>query len=148
MAQGAAAEAAEGYARNVCFTATIEPDAYNRPTNRLNTVTRGGTIGNVPTGVTAATATIVEDANGNVTDDGTHVYAYDPFNRLIAVRKKSTNLLLSQYLYDSSGERAATITYNASGVATSFTQYLREGAQVVYEKTWTLPGWQGRGASS
>ncbi|MEW6759003.1 MAG: hypothetical protein AB1347_12350, partial [Acidobacteriota bacterium] len=41
MAQGAASEAAEGYARNVCFTATIEPDPSNRPTNRVNTVTRG-----------------------------------------------------------------------------------------------------------
>jgi RHS repeat-associated protein len=145
MAQGAAAEAAEGYARNVCFAAVIEPDASNRPTNRLQTVTRGGTIGNVPTGLTATTATVTEDANGNVTDDGTYTYAYDAFNRLIAVRLKSTGLLKFQYFYDSSGERAATISYNASGIAAALTQYLREGAQVVYEKTWGLPGWTAAG---
>jgi len=92
-----------------------------------------------------ATATVSEDANGNVLDDGTYLYAYDPFNRLVSVKKKSTNLLISQHLYDASGERASTITYNVSGVATTFTQSLREGAQVVYEKTWTLPNWTVQG---
>jgi RHS repeat-associated protein len=93
----------------------------------------------------ATTATVAEDANGNVTDDGTYLYAYDAFNRLIAVRLKSTGLLKLQHFYDAAGERAATISYNASGTATAFTQYLREGAQVVYEKTWGLPGWTAAG---
>jgi RHS repeat-associated protein len=88
---------------------------------------------------------VTEDANGNVTDDGTYTYAYDAFNRLIAVRLKSTGLLKLQHFYDTAGERAATISYNASGTATALTQYLREGAQVVYEKTWSLPGWTAAG---
>ena len=79
--------------------------------------------------------------NGNVTDDGTYLYTYDPINRLVAVRNKSTNVLMAQYFYDSAGERAAAITYNASGTATAYTQYLRSGASVIDEKTWALPGY-------
>jgi hypothetical protein len=70
-------------------------------------------------------ATVQEDSNGNVTDDGTYLHAYDAFNRLIAVRLKSTGLLKFQYFYDTAGERAATIPCNASGTSTSFTHWGR-----------------------
>ena len=73
--------------------------------------------------------------------NGTYLYTYDPFNRLVAVWDKSTNTLMAQYFYDSAGERAAAITYNASGTATAYTQYLRSGAAVIDEKTWALPGY-------
>ena len=73
--------------------------------------------------------------------NGTYLYTYDPINRLVAVRNKSTNVLMAQYFYDSAGERAAAITYNASGTATAYTQYLRSGATVIDEKTWALPGY-------
>ena len=47
---------------------------------------------------------------------------------------------MAQYFYDGAGERAGTIKYNAGGTAITYTQTLRDGSQVAYEKTWDLPG--------
>jgi len=41
--------------------------------------------------------------NGNITDDGTRLYAYDAFNRVIQVRGKSDGLLVATYTYDALG---------------------------------------------
>ena len=136
------------YVKNLCFTTTIT-SGTSGVSNKLGTVTRGGTrtVGGTAyiTGITQTASTIQYDGgstgNGNVTDDGTYTYAYDPLNRQVAVRAKTAGTpLVSQYFYDAAGERSATIVYNAVGTATSYTQYLRDGSQVVYEKTWTLPG--------
>ena len=60
--------------------------------NKLGTVTRGGTLtvnGQAyVTGVTTSSAAFGYGGNGNVTDDGTYTYSYDPLNRLVAVRLK------------------------------------------------------------
>jgi len=41
--------------------------------------------------------------NGNITDDGTRLYAYDAFNRVIQVRGKSDGLVVATYTYDALG---------------------------------------------
>lgn len=139
-----AAEAAE-YGKALGFTATIGT-GINGPNNRLATVTRGGTltVGGTAfvTGMTQTSATMAYDGNGNVTDDGTFTYVYDPLNRLVAVKAKTAGTpMVAQYYYDAAGERAAMVAYNAGGTATTFTQTLRNGSEALYEKSWDLPGW-------
>jgi RHS repeat-associated protein len=135
---------ATDYVRNLCFTSTVTTGAQG-VSNRLGTVSRGGTLtvnGTLyGTGIASTAQAVQYSGNGNVTDDGTYLYGYDPLNRLVTVRVKSSNVLQFQYFYDASGERSAAIAYNGTGTATGYTQYLRDGAQVVYEKTWSLPGY-------
>jgi RHS repeat-associated protein len=135
QATGAVPAAADGYINALAFSAQVGTDPVLGPTNRITSVTRGGGT----TGETLVTVAPVYDANGNTTDDGTFTYTYDPLNRQVAVRKKATAQLLFQHFYDAAGERAGTIAYT-SGTATGFTQYLRDGSQVVFEKSWTISG--------
>jgi RHS repeat-associated protein len=141
QATGAVPAAADAYINALAFSAQVGTDPVLGPTNRLSSVMRGGGT----TGESTQTFPLVYDnsttnpTNGNLTDDGTFTYAYDPLNRLVAVRKKATAQLVSQHFYNAAGERAGTINYT-SGISTGFTQYLRDGAQVVFEKSWTISG--------
>ena len=73
------------------FTATVG-SGEQAVSNKLGTVTRGGTLtvnGQAyVTGVTTSSAAFGYSGNGNVTDDGTYTYSYDPLKRLAAVRLK------------------------------------------------------------
>jgi RHS repeat-associated protein len=89
------------------------------PTNQIQSVTSGG-----------ATKNHAYDAAGNVTNDGTHTYAYDAENRLESVDGGSTG----QYFYDYQNRRVKKVVGSAS------THYTWEGSQVLCEYNATTGG--------
>ena len=75
--------------------------------------------------------------NGNITDDGTRLYAYDAFNRVIQVRGKSDGLLVATYTYDALGRRIRKVISNTGlpGTLSNDTiDYLYNGVQCVEER--------------
>ena len=61
---------------------------------------------------------ILSDFNGNTSDDGTNLYAYDEENRLTSVTNKTTHAVLGQYQYDAISRRVSKI--DNFGVRTLF----------------------------
>ena len=57
-----------------------------------------------------APVTFTYDANGNLTDDGTHLYVYDFDGLLTEVRLKSDNSLIESYKYDPMGNLVSITT--------------------------------------
>ena len=57
------------------------------------------------------------DEDGNITDNGTHLYIWDAENRLIEIKKKSDNSTVATYAYDYQSRR---ITKTVGGVETNF----------------------------
>jgi len=129
---------AQAYIKEVMFSATVLTTGGAK-NNRLGTVTRGGTVGGRVSGIPQTPATMTYDANGNTLSDGQYVYRYDGLNRQVAVYLSNGTTKVSEHFYDPAGERVATLGYSG-GVLSTFTQYLREGAAVVYEKKWTRSG--------
>lgn len=82
------------------------------PTNQIGSVTNSG-----------GTVSYTYDAAGNVTNDGTHSYAYDSENRLVSVDLGST----ATYAYDASNRR-----YKKT-VSGAVTHYIWESGQVIAE---------------
>ena len=72
-------------------------------------------------------ATLTNDANGNMTSDGTNSYAWDAENRLIKITYPGTNNY-SSFVYDGLG-RNATIVETVSGSVTSTKQFVWCGGQ-------------------
>ncbi len=56
-----------------------------------------------PGGQGEQTITTSLDDSGNLTDDGTYLYSYDAWGRLLEVRLKSNNSLITHYTYDALG---------------------------------------------
>ncbi len=52
----------------------------------------------------------VHDTNGNVTDDGTHLFVYDYRNRVVQVKQKSGGAVIAEYRYDAMGRRVESTT--------------------------------------
>ncbi len=67
------------------------------------------------------------DENGNLSDDGTHLYYYDCENRLIDVNDKATSNPVVSYGYDYQGRRVSKT------VSSSITKYCYDGDQVIAE---------------
>ncbi len=82
------------------------------PTNRLTSVTNGGT-----------TVNYGYDNNGNVTNDGVHLYRYDAENRMVKVDDGVNGI----YGYDTANCRVKKV------VATYTTYCIWEGGQVIAE---------------
>jgi RHS repeat-associated protein len=82
------------------------------PTNRLTSLTNNST-----------TLNYTYDANGNVTNDGLHSYAYDSENRLVSVDLGTA----ASYAYDQQNRR-----YKKT-VGSAVTHYVWENSQVVAE---------------
>jgi RHS repeat-associated protein len=59
----------------------------------------------------------VHDADGNLTDNGTHLYVWDGENRLIEVQKKSDSSTVATYGYD---YKARRITKTVGSTVTNF----------------------------
>jgi RHS repeat-associated protein len=59
----------------------------------------------------------VHDADGNITDNGEHLYEWDGENRLIEVKKKSDNSTVATYAYDYQSRR---ITKTVGSAVTNF----------------------------
>ena len=103
--------AATNYVKEVAFTAQLAAGANGVTNNRLSSITRGGVVMGVDTGLAQESASMVYDPNGNLIDDGKYVYGYDALNRQVSVTDKSSGLLLSESSYLASGERIAKISY-------------------------------------
>ena len=76
-----------------------------------------------------AGVTQVHDDNGNLTDDGTRLFAYDRENRATEVRRKSDNALLVTYVYDALGRRIEKRFPDSSRVV-----FVYEGNRVIEER--------------
>jgi RHS repeat-associated protein len=90
--------------------------------NELISRTTGGT-----------TTSILSDDNGNETDDGTFVYAYDAMNRLRTVTRKSDNAPIAVYSYDAMGRRIRKVVTN-SGDLNGTTDFYLDGQQEIEER--------------
>jgi len=134
--KGAGLQGAEDFIKASCFTAQMDPNL----SNRIASVSRGGTV----YGVSPTTRTLSGsyDPNGNLLSDGTHTLTYDALNRTVSTSTPSDGTnpqVLEKYFYDASGERAASLRYEA-GAATpsSATYYARSGAAVAVEENVEL----------
>jgi RHS repeat-associated protein len=78
---------------------------------------------------TWGTANLFYDANGNMTSDGTHSYAWDARNRLSQIDGGAT----ASFSYDSFGRR---VSKNILGVSKNF---LYDGSNIVQELSGTTP---------
>ncbi len=88
---------------------------YDKAQSRSQVVvTPGGTTNYTTDSLNFYTAvggtTHVRDANGNLRDDGTRLYAYDYRNQLVTVRLKADQSLIATYDYDGTGRRVAKAT--------------------------------------
>lgn len=81
-----------------------------RDHNTLNQITRRKTT------VDGPWVPFVYDKNGNLLDDGERLMAYDAFNRLVRVRRKSDDAVIGQYVYDAGGRRIRK-TVNHGGLS-------------------------------
>jgi RHS repeat-associated protein len=81
----------------------------------------------------STTTNIAYDDNGNQTDDGTYLYAYDFENRLSTVTRKSDGKLIATYSYDSSGRRIRKVVTN-DGALNGTTNYYLDGEQEIEER--------------
>jgi RHS repeat-associated protein len=77
-------------------------------------------------------ATVSYDNNGNETDDGTYLYAYDAMNRLTSVILKSDSELIAVYSYDAMGRRIEKVVTN-DGAQDGTTDYDYDGEQDIEE---------------
>ena len=75
---------------------------------------------------TVGGTTQAHDQNGNLTDDGTQLYAYDFQNRLVRVTNKATSTVIANYKYDALGRRVERAVVGAST-----TRYILCGPEVV-----------------
>ena len=78
----------------------------------------------VEIGVTAQT----HDANGNLLQDGTRQFVYDPLNRLVRV-ETDAGATLARYAYDGAGRRTQ-VSSNSEGI----TRYLYDGSHCIEER--------------
>ena len=115
-----------GNRSQVQTTPPTPPTAVTYATDVVNQYT---TIGGVTRG---------HDNNGNLKDDGTHLFGYDFENRLVEVKLKSTSALVATYTYDALGRRVEKVV-----AAGSTTRFLLDGVQVVEEYDGS-GAWQAR----
>lgn len=73
------------------------------------------------------------DANGNLTDDGTYLYAWDAKNRLRRVTRKSDSAVVGQYAYDAFGRRIRRVSVVATSPAKTVHYYL-DDQRVIEER--------------
>jgi hypothetical protein len=115
------------------------PTTEIRQHNKLNEITRfGATPVLYDHGNNAANlnSLIAQRGNGNIANDGTRSYAYDAFNRLVAVARASDGASLAVYRYDALGRRVEKVVSNGgvSGtIANGGYRYLYDGTQMVEE---------------
>jgi len=90
--------------------------------------------------VTAIDGTALSyDANGNLTDDGTYLYAWDAKNRLRRVTRKSNSVVVGRYAYDAFGRRLRRV-YVVGTSPTKTIHYYHSGPQVVEERELDAAG--------
>jgi hypothetical protein len=72
------------------------------------------------------------DANGNLIDDGTYEYRYDPMNNLCEIILKQTQRLFVEYNYDGLNRMVEKKKYDPySGMITDWRRYTWRGMQLL-----------------
>src|SRR5262249_10936436 len=94
--------------QNVSLQSVTFPGTGSAPTNRVSAVN---------------CTSYLNDADGNITNDGVHSYSYDSENRLASVDGGAT----ASYAYDHQNHRIKKV------VGSSITHYVWQGAQVMAE---------------
>ena len=78
--------------------------------------------------------------NGNVADDGTRLYQYDAFNRLVTVIRKSGPEQVAAYWYDALGRRVRKEIMDGGlpgDLDDGTIDYIYSGVQCLEERQWT-----------
>ncbi|MAB80122.1 MAG: hypothetical protein CMJ89_12290 [Planctomycetes bacterium] len=75
----------------------------------------------------------VHDANGNLTFDGTNLYAFDALNRLVRVTRISDGQVIAIYAYDHQGRRIRRTVTTGDSAIDEDTAYYYLGGQVLEE---------------
>jgi RHS repeat-associated protein len=83
--------------------------------------------------VGSTTTAIRSDDNGNESDDGTFLYAWDSMNRLRTVTRKSDSTLIAVYTYDALGRRIQKVVTN-SGALNGTTGFEYDGWRSIEER--------------
>ncbi|NIM11129.1 MAG: hypothetical protein GTO45_04005 [Candidatus Aminicenantes bacterium] len=73
----------------------------------VNGVTKTQSINNMNEYETFASTRQVHDNNGNLIEDGKYLFTYDFANRIIKIRRKKDNSLVSRYTYDAFNRRTS-----------------------------------------
>jgi RHS repeat-associated protein len=77
-----------------------------------------------------------QKGNGNIIDDGVRTYAYDAFNRLMIVKRKSDSQVIGAYAYDCQNRRIRKAVSNGGltgDVPDATIRFIYDGAQVAEE---------------
>lgn len=101
-----------------------------------NSVTANYTVNEVNEYTGIGTSALAYSANGNLTDDGQRLYAYDYRNRLVAVTRKSDGAPIAQYQYDAANRRRVKVTFrpDVPGQVASQTFFYYDGWQLIEEQ--------------
>ncbi len=103
--------------------------------NYLNEITQSVTSSLSP--VTFVYDGATGASNGNLKNDGTLIYAYDPLNRPIQINRVSDGLVIATYLYDAMNSRVRKTISNgglAGNIPNETTDNLWQGWQTVEER--------------
>lgn len=73
---------------------------------------------------------LIYDKDGNLVEDGDHLYAYDYRNLLTEVRKKTDSSLIVSYKYDTFGRRISKLSVATAAI----TNYIYDGWNVIEER--------------
>ncbi|MFP4028572.1 MAG: RHS repeat-associated core domain-containing protein [Candidatus Brocadiia bacterium] len=76
---------------------------------------------------------LIYDDNGNLIEDDEYEYAYDAFNRLKTVTRKSDDAVIATCTYDTQNRRITKTVTNSTGF-NGTTEYVYDGWQVVEER--------------
>jgi YD repeat-containing protein len=80
---------------------------------------------------------VARRGNGNLSDDGVRLYAYDALNRLVQVKRKSNGAVIAAYTYDGLGRRVRKVVSSgglAGDIPNGATDYLYAGDECVEER--------------
>ncbi|MFO1433712.1 MAG: RHS repeat-associated core domain-containing protein [Candidatus Competibacteraceae bacterium] len=73
------------------------------------------------------------DNNGNLIEDRSYSYAYDPENRLIQVTRRTDNQVVGRYQYDALSRRIVKLASPETGVTE--TRYFYDDARIIEEQS-------------
>jgi RHS repeat-associated protein len=116
---------------------TAEQYTYDADDNwssfKSNTVTQTRTHNDVNEILTiSGNPSPTYDNNGNLLDDGTYSYAYDPENRVVRITQDSDSAIVGQYAYDAFGRRITSLADPALTPSTNF--YIYDGKRILEEQ--------------
>ena len=110
------------------------------PVGNWNQVTENGVVENrvhdAANEITSINGvSVLNDANGSLTDDGIRIYSYDDENRLVEVQQKSDGTVLGLYRYDALGRRVARLSDPGQKGTLSESRYFYDGQRIIEDQS-------------